>query len=82
MPARPSAPELLVGLPLAALVGAIAGTLGAFKHQSGVSAATGAGTDEVVVGRGPEPAELPLARGRLDRGEGDAHGRAVRASSR
>jgi len=41
--ARPSAPELLGGMPLAALVGALVGTLGAFKHQSGVSAATGAG---------------------------------------
>ena len=43
MRVRPSAPELLGGLPLAALVGALVGTLGAFKHQSGVSAATGAG---------------------------------------
>jgi hypothetical protein len=40
---RPSAPELLGGMAIAALAGALVGTLGAFKHQSGVSAATGAG---------------------------------------
>jgi N-acetyl-1-D-myo-inositol-2-amino-2-deoxy-alpha-D-glucopyranoside deacetylase len=40
---RPSAIELGVGLPLALLAGVLVGTLGTFKHQVGVSAATGAG---------------------------------------
>ena len=43
MRVRPSAPELLGGMPVAALAGALVGTLGGFKHQSGVSATTGAG---------------------------------------
>jgi hypothetical protein len=40
---RPSAIELGVGLPVAAAAGLLVGTLGTFKHQVGVSAATGAG---------------------------------------
>jgi len=40
---RPSAIELSVGLPVAAVGGVLVGTLGTFKHQVGVSAATGAG---------------------------------------
>lgn len=40
---RPSAIELGVGLPVAAVAGLLVGTLGTFKHQEGVSAATGAG---------------------------------------
>jgi hypothetical protein len=40
---RPSAIELAVGLPVAAAGGVLVGTLGTFKHQVGVSAATGAG---------------------------------------
>ncbi|MDQ1512676.1 MAG: hypothetical protein QOC59_518 [Microbacteriaceae bacterium] len=40
---RPSAIELGVGLPVAAVGGVLVGTLGTFKHQVGVSAATGAG---------------------------------------
>lgn len=40
---RPPAFETALGVPLAVVVGALVGTLGTFKHQSGVSAATGAG---------------------------------------
>jgi hypothetical protein len=43
VPVRPSGIELGVGLPLALLAGLLVGTLGTFKHQAGVSAATGAG---------------------------------------
>lgn len=41
----PSPPvrDLLLGLPVAFLVGALVGVLGTFKHQVGLSAATGAG---------------------------------------
>jgi N-acetyl-1-D-myo-inositol-2-amino-2-deoxy-alpha-D-glucopyranoside deacetylase len=40
---RPSAIEVLVGVPIAAVVGFLVGTLGTFKHQAGVSAVTGGG---------------------------------------
>jgi hypothetical protein len=40
---RPPARELLLGLPAAFVAGALVGVLGTFKHQVGVSAATGAG---------------------------------------
>ena len=39
----PPTRDLLVGLPAALLVGVALGVLGTFKHQVGVSAATGAG---------------------------------------
>jgi hypothetical protein len=39
----PPARDLAVGLPAALIVGAAVGLLGAFKHQVGVSAVTGAG---------------------------------------
>jgi N-acetyl-1-D-myo-inositol-2-amino-2-deoxy-alpha-D-glucopyranoside deacetylase len=39
----PPARDLLLGLPAAFLAGALVGVLGTFKHQVGVSAATGAG---------------------------------------
>jgi hypothetical protein len=39
----PPARELLLGLPAALVAGAAVGVLGAFKHQVGLSAATGAG---------------------------------------
>jgi N-acetyl-1-D-myo-inositol-2-amino-2-deoxy-alpha-D-glucopyranoside deacetylase len=39
----PPARDLAVGLPAALIVGAAVGLLGAFKHQVGISAATGAG---------------------------------------
>lgn len=39
----PPARDLVLGLPVSFLVGAAVGVLGAFKHQVGISAATGAG---------------------------------------
>ncbi|MGN6744320.1 MAG: hypothetical protein ACTHJL_13660 [Amnibacterium sp.] len=43
MRSRPGAIEGAAGALLAAVVGALVGTLGTFKHQAGISAATGAG---------------------------------------
>jgi N-acetyl-1-D-myo-inositol-2-amino-2-deoxy-alpha-D-glucopyranoside deacetylase len=39
----PPARDLLLGLPVALLAGVAIGVLGSFKHQVGISAATGAG---------------------------------------
>jgi N-acetyl-1-D-myo-inositol-2-amino-2-deoxy-alpha-D-glucopyranoside deacetylase len=39
----PPARDLLLGLPVALLAGVAVGVLGSFKHQVGISAATGAG---------------------------------------
>lgn len=39
----PPARDLALGLPAALVTGAVVGVLGAFKHQVGISAATGAG---------------------------------------
>lgn len=43
MPNRPSPRDLAVGVPASLVAGLLVGTLGTFKHQVGVSAATGAG---------------------------------------
>ena len=40
---RPPVRDLLLGMPVAFVAGALVGVLGTFKHQVGVSAATGAG---------------------------------------
>ncbi len=40
---RPSALEAFVGVPVAFVAGVLVGTLGSFKHQAGISAATGSG---------------------------------------
>lgn len=43
MPAAASPRDLAVGLPASLIAGLVVGTIGTFKHQVGISAATGAG---------------------------------------